>query len=386
MDLNPIYRAMGTTVFEEMSALCRDGSRINLGQGFPDDNGPAALREAAARALIERSNQYPPAAGLPELRAALADFYARRQGLALAPEQVVVTSGATEALAAAILAVVSPGDEVLLFAPMYDLYAPFVRRAGGEPVVVPLRPPHWRYERADIAPRIGPRTRALILNDPLNPTGSVASIAELAMLAGLCVAHDLIAICDEVWETVRFDGLPHRSLLDFPGMAERTVKIGSAGKLFGLTGWKLGWMIAGTELARVLARAHQFLTFTTIPATQWALAEGLAHEDVLAERLAGWAETRDVLNGLLERAGFAVLPGPATWFTCVDLAASGVTLDGAAFAHRAVHEGGVATIPLSAFLPAGETSPILRLCHCKAPDVLEEGVRRLAAVRDQLAG
>lgn len=386
MDLNPIYRAMGTTVFEEMSALCRDGSRINLGQGFPDDNGPAALREAAARALIERSNQYPPAAGLPELRAALADFYARRQGLALAPEQVVVTSGATEALAAAILAVVSPGDEVLLFAPMYDLYAPFVRRAGGEPVVVPLRPPHWRYERADIAPRIGPRTRALILNDPLNPTGSVASTAELAMLAGLCMDHDLVAICDEVWETVRFDGLPHRSLLDFPGMAERTVKIGSAGKLFGLTGWKLGWMIAGAELAQVLARAHQFLTFTTIPATQWALAEGLAREDVLAERLAGWAETRDVLNGLLERAGFAVLPGPATWFTCVDLAASGVTLDGAAFAHRAVHEGGVATIPLSAFLPAGETSPILRLCHCKAPDVLEEGVRRLAAVRDQLAG
>jgi aspartate/methionine/tyrosine aminotransferase len=386
MDLNPIYRAMGTTVFEEMSALCRDGSRINLGQGFPDDNGPAALREAAARALIERSNQYPPAAGLPELRAALADFYARRQGLTLAPEQVVVTSGATEALAAAILAVVSPGDEVLLFAPMYDLYAPFVRRAGGEPVVVPLRPPHWRYERADIAPRIGPRTRALILNDPLNPTGSVASMAELAMLAGLCMDHDLVAICDEVWETVRFDGLPHRSLLDFPGMAARTVKIGSAGKLFGLTGWKLGWMIAGTELAQVLARAHQFLTFTTIPATQWALAEGLAREDVLAERLAGWAETRDVLNGLLERAGFAVLPGPATWFTCVDLAASAVTLDGAAFAHRAVHEGDVATIPLSAFLPAGETSPILRLCHCKAPDVLEEGVRRLAAVRDQLAG
>lgn len=386
MDLNPIYRAMGTTVFEEMSALCRDGSRINLGQGFPDDNGPPALREAAARALIERSNQYPPAAGLPELRAALADFYARRQGLALAPEQVVVTSGATEALAAAILAVVSPGDEVLLFAPMYDLYAPFVRRAGGEPVVVPLRPPHWRYERADIAPRIGPRTRALILNDPLNPTGSVASTAELAMLAGLCMDHDLVAICDEVWETVRFDGLPHRSLLDFPGMAERTVKIGSAGKLFGLTGWKLGWMIAGAELAQVLARAHQFLTFTTIPATQWALAEGLAREDVLAERLAGWAETRDVLNGLLERAGFAVLPGPATWFTCVDLAASGVTLDGAAFAHRAVHTGGVATIPLSAFLPAGETSPILRLCHCKAPEVLEEGVRRLATVRDQLAG
>lgn len=296
MNLNPIYRAMGTTVFEEMSALCRDGSRINLGQGFPDDNGPLPLREAAARALIERSNQYPPSAGLPELREALSQFYARTQQLALAPDAFVITSGATEALAAAILAVVSPGDEVLLFAPCYDLYAPFVRRAGGVPVIVPLQPPSWSYDRVAIASRITPRTTALILNDPLNPTGSVASQDDLAMLAGLCTSHGLVALCDEVWEVVRFDGVPHRSLLSFPGMAERTIKIGSAGKLFGLTGWKLGWMAAGPDLARSLARAHQFLTFTTIPATQWAVAEGLSREDILAERLAGWAATRGVLN------------------------------------------------------------------------------------------
>lgn len=384
MHTNPIYRAMGTTVFEEMSALCRDGSRINLGQGFPDDNGPLELREAAARALIERSNQYPPAAGLPELRAALAAFYARTQGLELGAEAFVVTSGATEALAAAILAVVTPGDEVLLFAPCYDLYAPFVRRAGGVPVIVPLQPPHWRYEREAIAARISGRTRALIFNDPLNPTGSVASAAELAMLADLCVAHDLVAICDEVWEAVRFEGPAHRSLLAFPGMAGRAIKIGSAGKLFGLTGWKLGWMAAGPELARVAARAHQFLTFTTIPATQWALAEGLGREDILAERLSGWAATRGVLNGLLDQAGFATLPGPATWFTCVDLAASGIALNDAEFSRRAVMEGGVATIPISAFLEDGETTGIVRLCHCKAPEVLEEGVRRLVAFRDGL--
>jgi len=385
MDLNPIYHAMGTTVFEEMSALCRDGSRINLGQGFPDDNGPLALREAAARALIERSNQYPPAAGLPELRAALAEFYARTQGLALDSGQIVVTSGATEALAAAILAVVTPGAEVLMFAPCYDLYAPFVRRAGGVPVIVPLQPPHWTYQRAEIAARITPHTTALILNDPLNPTGSVAGPAELAMLAELCVAHDLVAICDEVWEAVRFDGLPHRSLLGFPGMGGRTIKIGSAGKLFGLTGWKLGWMACGPDLAQVAARAHQFLTFTTIPATQWAVAEGLARADLLAERLTGWAETRAVLNGLLADHGFAALPGPATWFTCVDLPASGVALTGAEFARRAVSEGGVATIPLSAFLEEGQDSPIVRLCHCKAPEVLAEWVRRLAAFRDGLS-
>lgn len=384
MQLNPIYRAMGTTVFEEMSALCRDGSRINLGQGFPDDNGPLEMREAAARALVERSNQYPPAAGLPVLREALAGYYRRTQDLLLDPEAFVVTSGATEALAAAILAVVTPGDEVLLFAPFYDLYAPFVRRAGGVPVIVPLQPPHWTYDREAIAARITERTRALILNDPLNPTGSVASAADLAMLAELCVAHDLVAICDEVWEAVRFDGPAHRSLLSFPGMAGRAIKIGSAGKLFGLTGWKLGWMAAGPDLARVVARAHQFLTFTTIPATQWALAEGLGREDILAERLSGWAATREVLNGLLDKAGFATLPGPATWFTCVDLAASGIALNDAEFSRRAVMEGGVATIPISAFLEDGQTTGIVRLCHCKAPEVLEEGVRRLAAFRDGL--
>ncbi|MFC3174232.1 aminotransferase [Novosphingobium bradum] len=384
MSRNPIYRAMGTTVFEEMSALCRDGSRINLGQGFPDDNGPLPLREAAARALVERSNQYPPSAGLPELRAALAAFYRRRQGLPLAPDQFVVTSGATEAVAAAILAVVTPGDEVLVFAPAFDLYAPIVRRAGGTPVFVPLHPPHWTYDREAIATRITPRTRALIFNDPLNPTGSVASAAELAMLAQLCAAHDLVAICDEVWEAVRFDGQPHRSLLTFPGMAARAIKIGSAGKLFGLTGWKIGWMAAAPDLTQVLARAHQFLTFTTLPATQWAVAEGLARDDILAERLAGWAATRSVLNDLLAEAGFAVLPGPATWFTCVDLAASGIALADSEFAARAVMEGRVATIPLSAFLEPGETSTIVRLCHCKAPEVLEEGVRRLAAFRETL--
>lgn len=384
MHLHPIYREMGTTIFEHMSALCRDGSRINLGQGFPDDFGPAALREAAARALIERSSQYPPMAGVPELRAALSGWYRSAQGLETESDHFIVTSGATEALAAAILAVVRPGDEVLVFAPAYDMYAPAVRRAGGVPVFVPLAPPHWRYDEAEITARITPRTAALILNDPLNPTGSVASEGELAMLARLCTAHDLTAICDEVWEAVRFEGPPHRSLLTFPGMAERAIKIGSAGKLFGLTGWKIGWLCAAPPLAAVLGKAHQFLTFTTMPATQYAVAEGLAQPELIEAQRSKWAASRTLLNRLLAEAGFAVLPAPATWFSCIDLAASGITLSAAEFSERAVHEALVATIPLSAFLEPGEDSAIVRVCHCKEDAVLAEGVRRLAKFRAAL--
>ncbi|HUD28905.1 MAG TPA: aminotransferase class I/II-fold pyridoxal phosphate-dependent enzyme, partial [Novosphingobium sp.] len=217
--IHPVYARMERTVFDRMSALAREHGAINLGQGFPDGPVPEPLIEAAARALREKSNQYPPGPGLIELREAICGYYARRQGLALTPEQVTVTSGATEAIAAAVLALVQPGDEVILFQPAYDAYAPMVRRAGGVPVSVPLAPPHFRYGEAALLAAITPRTRVLMLNDPLNPAGTVASPAELAMIARACVAHDLVAICDEVWEDVRFDGLPHRSLTSLPGMA-----------------------------------------------------------------------------------------------------------------------------------------------------------------------
>ncbi|MEP7221190.1 MAG: aminotransferase [Novosphingobium sp.] len=384
MPLHPIYAGMGTTIFEHMSALCRDGTRINLGQGFPDDNGPPELIEAAARALRDRSNQYPPSAGVPELRDALAAFYADTQGLPLTREQVIVTSGATEAIAAAILAVVQPGDEVLLFAPAYDAYAPMVLRAGGVPVFIPLAPPHWRYEREAIERAITPRTRAMIVNDPLNPSGSVASSEELAMLADLCLSHDIIVICDEVWEAVRFGGQAHRSMLSLPGMASRAIKIGSAGKIFGLTGWKIGWLCAAPELAAVLTRAHQFLTFTTPPALQYAVAEGLGMPQVMAAQHRTWAASRDHLGELLTAAGFAVLESAATWFRCIDLPGSGISLDDRTFADRAVEEGGVATIPLSPFYERPAVSTVLRLCHCKPLALLDEGVRRLSAFRDSL--
>jgi len=381
--LNPVYTALATTIFEHMSGLARQLGAINLGQGFPDGPPPAALSAAVTRAMAERSQHYPPMAGIPELRDAVAAFYRRRQGLELARDQVIVTSGATEAIAAAVLAVISPGDEVLLFQPAYDAYAPLVRRVGGVPVFVPLQPPHWRHDRAAMAAAITPRTRAMIVNDPLNPTGSALDRATLADLAALAVAHDLFVICDEVWETVRFDGSVHRSLLAEPGMAARTVKIGSAGKIFGATGWKVGWMVAAPDVAAVLARAHQFLTFTTPPMLQWALAEALADDALVDAQVADWALTRASLNAGLAARGFVVMPGAATWFSCIDLAASGVDLDDRSTAERLVREAGVATIPLSA-LWEGDDAPrhILRLCHAKPAAMLDDAIDRISRWRD----
>jgi N-succinyldiaminopimelate aminotransferase len=383
--VHPLYAAMEPTIFEHMSGLARAHDAINLGQGFPDEPPHPDMIAAAARALAERSNQYPPAFGLPELRDAICGFYARRQGLALSREQVIVTSGATEALAAAILAFVASGDEVILFQPAYDSYAPMVRRAGGIPVSVALAPPNWRYDREQLAAAITPCTRVLMLNDPLNPAGTVASEAEMAILADICVRHDLIAICDEVWEDVRFDGVPHRSLMSFPGMAERAVKIGSAGKIFGLTGWKTGWLCAAPAMATALGRAHQFLTFTTPPALQWAVAEGLGRPDAwFAEQRGRWAASRAHLRDALDAAGFAVLPNAATWFLCIDLAASGITLSDREFSERAVREAGVASIPVSALFEGDGPRHILRLCFAKDGAILDEAVRCLAAFRDTL--
>ena len=392
--IHPVYAAMEATIFDAMSGLARELGAINLGQGFPDDSpenggGPPELIEAAARALREKSNQYPPGSGLAELRDAVCAFYARRQGLELAREQVIITSGATEAIADAVLALVQAGDEAILFQPAYDAYAPMVRRAGGVPIAVNLRPPDWRYRAEDLAAAITPRTRVVLLNDPLNPAGTAASAAELGAIAELCVAHDLIVISDEVWEEVRFAGAAHRSIMTFPGMAERTVKIGSAGKIFGLTGWKTGWMVAAPALAQGLARAHQFVTFTTPPALQWAVAEGLAlSDDWFAQRTARWAASRARLKGGLEAAGYRVLANSATWFLCADLAASGIALGDRLFCERLVREAGVAAIPLSALFegdaPGGPITGIVRFCFTKSDAMLDEATERLARFRRSL--
>ncbi|MDT8757448.1 aminotransferase [Sphingomonas psychrotolerans] len=382
--MNPLYAQMGTTIFEAMSARARETGAINLGQGFADGLGPKAVLEAASRALLEKSNQYPPSAGVPELRKAVADHYVRHQGIDLAPEEVIVTSGATEALAAALFALIEPGDEVLLFQPLYDAYVPLVRQAGGVPRFVRLEPPHWRIDAAALEAAVTPRTKLLVLNNPLNPAATMCSAEELATLARFCVAHDLVAVCDEVWEHVTFDGTRHLPLIGFPGMRERTVKIGSAGKIFALTGFKVGWMCAAPPITRVLARAHQFLTFTTPPNLQWAVAEGLATEDDwVQEARHRFQHGRDRLATGLASAGLTVLPSAATYFLSVDLAASGIRLDDAAFCNRLI-DAGVVAIPVSAFYQEAPVRHVVRFCFAKEDTTLDAAVACISAARDTL--
>ena len=381
---NPIYSSLPTTIFEEMSGLARSLGAINLGQGFPDDPGPEAIRARAADAVLNGYNQYPPMAGLPELRQAVAGHYARTQGLDLDPmSEVTITSGATEALAAAFLALIEAGDEVIVFQPVYDAYLPLIRRAGGVPKLVSLQPPRWRFDRAVLEAAFSDRTRFVVLNNPNNPAGTVLPDEDLALLAELCVAHDVIAICDEVWEQVVFGNATHRPLIAYPGMRERCVKIGSAGKMFGLTGWKVGFLCAAPELSYSLARAHQFLTFTTPPNLQTAVAWGLDNDHDWFRRMPRDLEgSRDRLAEGLRREGFSVLPSQGTYFLNIDLSASGVAEPDRDFCLRAVKEAGVAAIPVSALYEEDPVTHIVRLCFSKGDATLDAGVERLAKARE----
>jgi N-succinyldiaminopimelate aminotransferase len=381
---NPIFAALPTTIFEEMSGLARAHQAINLGQGFPDDPGPEAVRAKAAEAVLHGSNQYPSMLGIPELRQAVARHYGRTQGLDLDWErEVTITSGATEALASTFFGLIEPGDEAIVFQPLYDAYVPLIRRAGGNANLVRLSPPSWRFDAAMLEAAITPRTRFVVLNNPVNPTGVVVPEEDLALLAELCVRHDLIAVCDEVWEQVAFAPARFHPLMSFPGMRGRCVKIGSAGKMFGLTGWKVGYVCAAQPLTHALARAHQFLTFTTPPNLQAAVAYGLdSGEAWFAEMPQRLAASRERLSEALRREGFAVLPSQGTYFLTVDLPASGIDLPDRDFALLAVREAGVASIPVSALYEADPVTSILRLCFSKADATLDEGARRLAKARE----
>ncbi|CAN5608808.1 aminotransferase [soil metagenome] len=381
---HPVYANLPTTVFEEMSGLARELGAINLGQGFPDDPGPLAIRQKAAEEVLNGYNQYPPMAGLPGLREAVAGHYGRTQGLDLDwKTEVTITSGATEALAATFLALIQPGDEVVVFQPVYDAYLPLIRRAGGIPRLVRLEPPHWRFDRPMLEAAFTDRTRFVVLNNPINPAGVVLPREDLELLAEFCLAHDAVAICDEVWEQVVFDGAQHIPLMSLPNMRERTVKIGSAGKMFGLTGWKVGFLCAAPELTHALARAHQFLTFTTPPNLQAAVAFGLDNPgDWFSAMPAGLARSRDRLAAGLTAEGFKVLASQGTYFLNVDLAASGISEPDRAFALRAVKDAGVAAIPVSALYEAEPVTRILRLCFSKGDPTLDSGVERLAKARD----
>ena len=384
--MNPLYEQMQTSVFERMSGLATRFGAVNLGQGFPDFGWPEQILDAAARAVKQGSNQYAPSRGLPALREAVAAHYGRHYGERLSADNVCVTSGATEALGAAILATVQPGDEVIVLTPAYDSYAPMIRRAGATPREVALQPPGWRIDRGMLEAVVGPKTRAILFNNPHNPAGRLFDADELEAVASFARDHDLTVIADEVWEHIVLDGRKFTPIASLPGMAERVIKIGSAGKIFSLTGWKVGWMVAAPELAAVVARAHQFLTFCTPPNLQSAVAFGLDEGDLWLEPMRQRFErARDRMTQGLRSAGFTVLDAAATYFLCVDLAASGLAVDDESFAAAAVEQAGVAVVPLSVFAEQDPSRHLVRLCFGKKDETIDAGVAAMARAKELLA-
>lgn len=385
--MNPLFQFMPTSVFERMSLAAAARGAINLGQGFPDFGWPPQIVEAAALALASQSNQYAPSRGLPVLRQAIADHYGRHFGQHLAPEDICVTSGATEAIAAAILVTISPGDEAIILAPAYDAYAPLVRRAGGVIREVSLTPPAWRLTREALEAAVTPATRLVLFNNPHNPTGRLFDGGELEAVAAFACAHDLVVITDEVWEHILLDEQRFVPLAALPGMADRTIKCGSAGKIFSLTGWKIGWIVAPPALASLVAKAHQFLTFASAPALQHAVAHGLAEgDDWLSPMRHGFARARDRMTAGLTATGYVVLPSASTYFACVDLRASGIELDDETFARLAVEQAGVAVIPLSPFFETNAPRHLVRLCFAKRDETIDSGLRALSRARVLASG
>jgi aspartate/methionine/tyrosine aminotransferase len=370
---------MKVSVFERMSLAAAKHGAVNLGQGFPDFGWPEEILDVAARALKERSNQYPPSRGLPELRQAVAAHYGRHFGQQLDPDHICVTSGATEALGAMILSVAEPGDEVVIITPAYDSYAPMIRRAGATPREVALQPPLWLIERDAVEAAITPRTRGILFNNPHNPTGRLFGMDELQIIADIAIAHDLTVISDEVWEHVLLGNEGFTPIATLPGMAERTLKAGSAGKIFSLTGWKVGWIVAAPENAALAARAHQFLTFSTAPNLQAAVAFGLDQGDSWIEPMRQrFARAFLRMNDGLEAAGYVALEPASTYFLCVDLRASGLEVDDEAFALEAVEKVGVATVPVSAFAEQELSRHLVRLCFAKRDETIDAGVAAMA--------
>jgi N-succinyldiaminopimelate aminotransferase len=380
--MNPLFAELPTSIFEAMSMAARERGAVNLGQGFPDFGWPEDVVAKAAEALSRGSNQYPPMRGLPELRQAVAAHYRRHHGLEVDPAQVIVTSGATEALASSLLALIEPGDEVVLFQPLYDAYLPLVLRAGGVPRLVRLAPPGWRITAEALAAAFSDRTRLVVFNNPHNPTARLFGADELALLAEAAVRADAIVLADEVWEHLVFDGRHFTPLAGLPAMAERTLKVGSAGKIFSMTGWKVGWVVAPPALAEAIAKAHQFVTFSTPPNLQSAAAYGLAKaDDYFTAMRAAFAAARDTMRAALEGAGYAALDCEGTYFLCVDLAASGIHCPDTEFCARAVAEAGVAAIPVSAFYAEAPVTNVIRLCFAKKPETVAAGVAALAKAR-----
>ncbi|MCX4576423.1 pyridoxal phosphate-dependent aminotransferase [Streptomyces sp. NBC_01571] len=384
--LNRRLAEFGTTIFAEMSALALSTDSINLGQGFPDTDGPEEIREAAVRAMRDgRGNQYPPGPGVPELRTAIAVHQKHHYGLSYDPDrEVLVTAGATEAIAASLLALVEPGDEVIALEPYYDSYAAGIAMAGGTRIPVTLRPHEGRFrlDLDELRDAVTDNTRLLLLNTPHNPTGTVLSREELGEIAKLAVERDLLVVTDEVYEHLVFDDAEHVPLASFPGMRERTVTIGSAGKTFSFTGWKVGWITSTPDLVTAVRSAKQFLTYVASGPFQYAVAEALALPDTYFEAFrTDLRAKRDVLAAGLTAAGFEVFRPAGTYFVTTDIRPLGES-DGFAFCRALPERAGVVAIPNAVFYDHREEgAPFVRFAFCKRTEVLEEAARRLRAAR-----
>ncbi|TXS30653.1 putative succinyldiaminopimelate transaminase DapC [Streptomyces sp. ms191] len=383
--LNRRLAEFGTTIFAEMSALAARTGAINLGQGFPDTDGPDEIREAAVRALREgHGNQYPPGPGVPELRTAVAEHQLKRYGLAYDPDaEVLVTAGATEAIAASLLALVEPGDEVIALEPYYDSYAACIAMAGGTRVPVTLRPSEGRYvlDLDELRAAVTDRTRLILLNTPHNPTGTVLTRDELTAVAELASERDLLVVTDEVYEHLVFDDAEHVPIATLPGMRDRTVTIGSAGKTFSFTGWKVGWVTASPELTAAVRSAKQFLTYVASGPFQYAIAEALRLPDTYFEDLrADLRAKRDLLSDGLAAAGFEVYRPAGTYFVTTDIRPLGES-DGFAFCRGLPERAGVVAIPNAVFYDHRDAgAPFVRFAFCKRTDVLEDAVARLGTL------
>jgi N-succinyldiaminopimelate aminotransferase len=375
---NPVFSSLPTSIFQHMTALALKHDAINLGQGFPDQDGPLSLREVAARQLLEGPNQYPPSKGLAVLRQAVAGHAAQFYGLTYDPEdEVVITSGGTEAITGALMAMAGVGDEVVMIEPTYDSYRPMAEAAGAVVKAVKLEPPDWRLTEEALRAAITQKTRVLLINSPHNPAGRAFSREELEGLARAVSGTDIVVICDEVYEHLVYDGRLHIPLATLPGMRGRCLKIGSAGKIFSLTGWKVGWVMGPRELVSVVTKAHQFLTFTTSPALQLGVAHGLSHEMDYPVALAKRLQTnRDVLAAGLTRLGFEVHPCEGTYFLTAGITKLTNEKD-FAFCERLIRDAGVALIPLSAFFKSGTPDRFVRFAFCKQQALIEQSLARL---------
>ena len=378
-------RPFTQTIFAEMSALAVRTGAINLGQGFPDTDGPASLLAEAAANITGGVTQYPPGPGIPELREAVAEHQRRFYGLAVDPNDVLVTTGATEAIAAAVLALCEPGDEVVTFQPYYDSYAATVALAGATLRAVPLRPPEFRFDEAELRAAFSDRTRLVLVNTPHNPTGTVFTRDQLEIIARLAVAHDAVVVTDEVYEHMTYDGMPHVPMATLPGMAERTLTISSAAKTFSVTGWKVGWVHGPSELVAATRAVKQFLTYVSGAPFQPAVANALALPDAFYQDLAADLQRkRDLLSAGLREVGFTVYPSTGTYFVVCDIAPFGFS-DAAEFCWRLPELVGVAAVPVSVFCSDPDLGrTLVRFAFCKKDEVLTEAVSRLTQLRSRV--